>query len=237
MTARRPGFAQPELDRRKFAIGLAFACTAGLAAARQPNIGIDRLGAGKLEEVIPKAVGAWRYVGNSGLVVPPNDQLSQALYSQLLTRVYSDGRNPPVMLLVAHSGEETGFLQIHRPEVCYQAGGYKVFPVSRQPLRLSTGALSTNSLVAKSDSVVEHVLYWIRIGEHLTASWGQQRLAAAWDNLRGIVPDAALVRVSTVSNDSQAAFQTMDAFVKAVIEAVPPGYRSVLVPELQSPRG
>ena len=78
------------LTRRKFALGVAFASVAGVAAARQPTKNIDYLGKNKLDKVLPEKLGKWTFVSTSGLVVPPEDQLARALYSQLLTRVYAD---------------------------------------------------------------------------------------------------------------------------------------------------
>ena len=116
------------LSRRKFAIGLAFASIAGVAAARQPSKNVDYLGKGKLDQILPEKLGRWTFMTSSGLVVPPEDQLAQALYSQLLTRVYASESGSPIMLLVAQSGSQTGILQIHRPEFCYTAGGYELSP-------------------------------------------------------------------------------------------------------------
>ena len=45
------------LSRRKFALGLAFASVAGVAAARQPSKTLDYLGKDKLEKVIPERFG------------------------------------------------------------------------------------------------------------------------------------------------------------------------------------
>src|SRR5881392_1588868 len=104
-------FAEPRVDRRKILLGLLFCSAAGLAAWRQPNKHLDYLGNAKLDDIVPKTIGAWKFVAASGLVVPPEDQLSRAIYSQLLTRVYYDGVNPPVMLLIAQSGNQTGVLQ------------------------------------------------------------------------------------------------------------------------------
>ena len=88
-------FTEPTTDRRKFLIGLLFCSAAGLAAWRQPNKRLDYLGSQKLENLLPKKIGRWNFMAASGLVVPPNDQLAQAIYSQLLTRVYWDGQNSP----------------------------------------------------------------------------------------------------------------------------------------------
>ena len=57
-----PGF---NLTRRKFALGLALAGAAGVAAARQPNVRIDYLGKNKLDKVLPEKIGRWNFVSSS----------------------------------------------------------------------------------------------------------------------------------------------------------------------------
>ena len=222
-------FSEPQVDRRKVLLGLLFCSAAGLAAARQPNKHVDYLGKDKLDALVPKTIGAWKFVAASGLVVPPNDQLSRALYSNLLTRVYSDGQNPPVMLLVAQSGSQTGVLQIHRPETCYTAGGYHISAVTPQPIQVGSFIVPANSMNASVDGVIEHVIYWTRVGDRMPASWRQQRLAVAEQNIRGIIPDAILVRVSTVTDDANSARATLQAFVRALVGSLPPNRRDVFI--------
>ena len=89
------------LTRRKFALGLVFAGAAGVAAARQPSTHVDYLGKRKLEDILPEKIGQWTFVSTSGLVVPPEDQLSRALYSQLLTRVYEGEINSALTVRLA----------------------------------------------------------------------------------------------------------------------------------------
>jgi EpsI family protein len=222
-------FDGPQVDRRKILLGLLFCSAAGLAAARQPSQHLDYLGKDRLDALVPKTIGPWKFVAVSGLVVPPNDQLSRALYSNLLTRVYADGENPPVMLLVAQSGSQTGVLQIHRPETCYTAGGYHISPVTPQPIQVGPRVVPANSMDASADGMVEHVLYWTRVGNRMPASWKQQRLAVAEQNIRGIIPDAILVRVSTVSDDANSARETLQAFVRSLIGSLPPSRRDVFI--------
>ncbi len=222
-------FTEPQIDRRKLMLGLLFCSAAGLAAWRQPDKHLDYLGNGKLDDVVPKTIGPWKFIAASGLVVPPNDQLSKALYSNLMTRQYSDGQNPPVMLLIAQSGSQTGVLQIHRPEVCYTAGGYHISPVTPEPIQVGSTVVPANKMDASADGLTEHVIYWTRVGNRMPASWRQQRIAVAEQNLRGIIPDAILVRVSTVSNDAEGARATLQAFVRAMIAAVPASRRPVLI--------
>lgn len=222
-------FTEPKTDRRKFMLGLLFCSAAGIAAARQPRKRLDYLGGRKLEDIIPKQIGNWNFVAASGLVVPPNDQLVQALYSQLLTRVYSNGEDAPIMLLMAQSGSQTGFLQIHRPEICYTAGGYQISAVSPHPIQIGSRAVPAKAIDASAGGPAEHVVYWTRIGNKMPLSWKEQRLAVAEQNLEGIVPDAILVRVSCIGEDRTAALATIDKFVRAMFASIPSSAQPVLV--------
>lgn len=223
-------FAQPQTDRRRFLLGLLFCSAAGVALWRQPHIRLDYLGREKLENLVPKTIGKWEFVAASGLVVPPEDQLSRALYSQLLTRVYADGVHPPIMLLIAQSGSQTGFLQIHRPETCYTAGGYKISALQPEPIPLGSRTLMTNGMQANSaGGPTEHLVYWTRIGNKLPRSWGQQKLAVAEQNLEGIIPDAILVRISCIDDDSDRALATIRSFVATLLDSIPANRRSVFI--------
>jgi EpsI family protein len=221
-------FTEPQLDRRKLLLGLLFCSAAGAAAWRKPTRHVDYLGSGKLEDIIPKTIGPWKFAAASGLVVPPEDQLERATYSQTLTRVYSDGDND-IMLLLAQSGSETGILQIHRPETCYTASGYHISPVTPHPVLVGSAVIRANSMDATAAGYTEHVLYWTRIGDDMPASWREQRIAVAEQNLRGVLPDAILVRISIVNSDSAAAWRTIDAFTRALIMSVRPERRNVLI--------
>lgn len=229
MKAIAGSFTEPEIDRRKMLLGLIFCSAAGLAAWRRPTKHLDFLGNDKLDSIVPKTIDSWKFVAASGLVVPPEDQLVRATYSQLLTRVYSDGENDPIMLLLAQSGSETGILQIHRPETCYTASGYHISEVRRHPVAIGAQVLPASGMDATSDGVVEHVLYWTRIGNQMPGSWKDQRIAVAEQNLSGVLPDAILVRISTVSSDPGRAWAALDAFTRALIASVPTNHRNVFI--------
>lgn len=216
------------LTRRKVLLGGLLVAAAGVAFARQPDQTVDYLGNNELENIIPKSIGDWEFITSSGLVVPPEDQLSRAIYSQLLTRAYSDGTNPPIMLLVAQSSSQTGILQIHRPEVCYTAGGYQLSGIERHRIDLPTSPVEAVSLTATNGPRIEHIVYWTRIGDHMPASWREQRLAVARDNLDGKIPDAVMVRVSTFGTNEAEAKAQLDGFVKALMQSLKPGARKVL---------
>lgn len=222
-------FTEPQADRRKFLIGLTFCSAAGLAFLRRPQIKLDYLGKRKLEDLIPKSIGPWNFVKESGLVVPPEDELEKTVYTQILTRVYSDGQNTPIMLLMAQGGSQTGFLQIHRPEFCYTAGGYAISAVTPHPIPVGPMVVRADRMDATNGGPTEHVIYWTRVGNQVPDSWRGQKWAVAEQNLKGIIPDAILIRISTVNDDADAAIRSIDAFVKALLLSIPARERSVLI--------
>lgn len=217
------------MSRREVVAGLSLLSAAGVAAMRRPDSRLNSLGDHKLEDIIPDRIGPWQFVTTSGLVVPPEDQLALAVYSQTLTRVYSDGKMP-IWLLVAYSADQTGFLQVHRPEFCYSAAGYALTDFAPHRISISSSkSITANSLTAVRDNSVEKLIYWTRIGHYIPQTWTQQKLTVAEENLRGFVPDAALVRISTIGVDETQAMQVLDGFAKAMIASVPEPLRPAFV--------
>ena len=229
MKASFDSFAEPETDRRKFLLGLLFASAAGVTAWRMPRKTLDHLGRQKLEDLVPKKIGRWNFVATSGLVVPPNDPLVTKLYSQQLTRVYSDGVNPPLMLLMAQSATQTGFLQVHRPDFCYQASGYHISPIRPHAIPLGSGTIPASWMDATLEGGTERVVFWTRIGDRIPGSWVDQKLAVAEQNLRGVIPDAILVRMSMIADNPAVARAAIDGFAREMLAAIPPDRRAVFI--------
>jgi EpsI family protein len=132
------------------------------------------------------------------------------------------------MLLVAQSPSQSGILQIHRPEFCYTAGGYRLSPSEPHGVPIPGRSISALSISATRDGRTEQIVYWTRIGNHLPTSWTQQRLAVAMDNLRGFIPDAVMVRVSTYGVDKTAALASVDEFIRALNASITPQTQRVL---------
>lgn len=223
-----PG-ASKGTNRRGFIVGGALLATAGAAWALEPHERVDVLGKRKLEELLPEKLGPWRFHSNSGLVVPPSDQLSDQLYSQLLNRVYVAPETTPIMILVAQSASQTGILQVHRPEVCYPAGGYQLSPRHTVDLPLSSGTLRTTAFTATAASRIEHMIYWTRVGSAMPTTWAEQRWAVARANINGQLPDAVLVRISTLSSEREASFALLKKFASTLVSQLPASTRNVLI--------
>lgn len=224
----REAAGQARLSRRETMIGGAFLVAAAAGIALKPRQAENLLGAGKLDDMVPQRVGAWRFNTVSGLVLPPADQLRDSIYSQLLTRTYVREGASPVMLLIAYSGAQDGTIQIHRPEVCYPASGFTLTRNDPHQVVLASGAaVPARDIVAVTESRREQLVYWTRLGSHFPTRWIEQRLAVTAENFAGIVPDGVLVRISSTGDGDQ--FAALDNFARALVASVGPRMRQVLL--------
>jgi EpsI family protein len=206
------------LSRRKLIIGLAVGGTVALSELYVPRRSVARISEENFGKLIPEQLGPWRYATQSGLVLPPEDQLSRTLYEQLLTRVYTDGGADPVMLVMAYSSVQEGRLQVHRPEVCYPAAGFSIIENSPATVPINDHfSIPMRFLVADRGARREYVMYWTRIGDSMPIRWFDQRLMMARANLQGFIPDGLLARVSVISDDRDEATATLTRFVQTLV--------------------
>lgn len=216
--------------RRELLLGSLFLTAAGVTAARMPDQPLNYLGAHKLDQIVPETIGRWKFVSASGLVVPTEDQFALTLYSQQLTRVYWDRVSEPIMLLIAAGNNQSGFLQVHRPEVCYSAAGFELGQIQPRSVDIGGGRqIVANKLLATREGQSEWMLYWTRVGTQIPASWAKQRLAIAADNLKQIIPDAMLIRASSIMPDGKEAERVLAEFIQALIASVSPPLRRAFV--------
>lgn len=221
----RPGFVG---SRRELLIGGGFLAAAVTAFAMKPRNQLNMLGAGKIETLVPNTIGDWSFVAASGLVLPPEDQLEKQLYSQLLTRTYTNARGVQMMLLIAYNGSQDGVVQVHRPEVCYPAGGFALTRIDPHEIPIAKDiTLPSRFIVAETGMRREQIIYWTRLGTAFPRQWREQRLAVFEQNLEGNIPDGLLVRISSVSSDVGPA--ELDAFARDLYASVGNTMRRVLV--------
>lgn len=192
-----------------------------------------------LERDIPKQFGDWTYVPSVGLVTPTEapdfvqpDANSSRIYSQEVGRGYVNRQGQLVMLLVAYGPVQNYRLKAHRPEICYTAAGFRVsrkfgaqveYPQSKSPLKMTR-------LITERETRFEPVSYWMRVGDDVAAGIIERQLIRLRYGLRGIIPDGALVRVSTVGVPSaDTSYKLQDQFIRDLISAVEPNTRQFLI--------
>jgi EpsI family protein len=217
------------ITRRNVITGLAMVGAAAVAHARQPVPYAKKMAKGTLDKLIPTKIGDWRFETTSGLVLPPPDATVDRLYDELTTRVYTRPNSPPVMLLIAYGSVQDGLLQLHRPEVCYPVGGYKLTDTQISDFTIMPGqSIPIRSFTADSDSRVEQVMYWTRVGDVMPTSWAEQRWAVVRANLAGAIPDGILVRVSAIDLDMKASMALLQDFAQSMAQAARPDVRKLL---------
>ncbi|RZM31606.1 MAG: EpsI family protein [Sphingomonas sp.] len=222
--------AQDPLSRRKMMIGMALAGTVALSELYVPKRSMPRLTEKSFTAMFPTTIGPWSYLTASGLILPPEDQLSRTLYEQLLTRTYASGEADPVMMVLAYSSIQEGRLQVHRPEVCYPASGFAILDNEPTEVRINdTFTLPARFLIADRGARREFILYWTRVGPDVPTRWFDQRLMMAKANLKGYIPDGMLARVSVIGNDRDEAMKTLKDFVRTLVGSVDRQARTLLI--------
>jgi EpsI family protein len=220
------------MHRRDLLIGGACLLGAAAAVGAKPRRHVPLLKGGSLADIVPSTFGGWvsEDVGDP-LAINGPDSLSAKLYNQLVTRVYTNSAQSfQVMMLLAYGPDQTDDLQLHRPEVCYPAFGYALQTNDEIKLPVTSAvSLPARRLIAQSDDRREGIIYWTRMGELLPASGREQREDRVRIAMQGIVPDGVLCRFSTTVNDQSDAWRAIQSLVPALLTAVAPKDRAVLI--------
>lgn len=213
-------------------LGITMATSGVLAHVLTPTVKIaDLQGKFNLEQMVPNKFGDWEVDRN---IVPLQvDPATQAkldrIYNQTLARTYINRNGERVMLSLAYGGDQGDNMGVHKPEVCYTAQGFEIKKSSNGSLPTPYGALPVKRLLAMAGPRHEPITYWITIGDQAILPGMQQRLAELKYGLSGTVPDGMLVRVSTISRDTDEAYKLQASFVKDMLAAMDPRSRTKLV--------
>jgi EpsI family protein len=186
-----------------------------------------------IDQHLPTKFGDWKPVEGLNVVTPPPpDSLEATIYNQEVSRGFVDSEGHVVMLMIAYGESQSDRLQLHHPEVCYTAQGFRVSHTS--PLKLDYSPLGepplkATRLVAQREERVEPITYWMRIGyDNSSSNWARQALKLGY-GLRGLVPDGALFRVSTIGIPADLSFKIQDKFIHDLLNAVDPSTREFMV--------
>lgn len=222
----------PRLARRDVLLSSLLIGTAALSFARLPRTPIIGLADAAAKDVIPRRIGEWAEIGSpDDIVLPPEDERAvAAIYDEQVMRVYANDSSQAVMLLVAYARTQSSMLMVHRPESCYPGAGFTIVSNEAVSIPLSSKlSIEGRFLTTRRDSRVEQVLYWTRFGNETPVDWDAQRWAIAAQALQGLVPDGALVRLSTVSQDAARSLSLLREFAAEMVRAAGSKGRGLLV--------
>ena len=212
-------------------VSIALLGSAILAEVLTPRQLMARTASIDLETAIPRQFGGWTLLPNIQPITPSDpegivdpDAKNAPVYSQEVGRSYVDRSGNVVMLMVAYGPVQNYRLKAHRPEMCYTAAGFRIsekhgeelnYSQKQQPLKLTR-------LIAEREARFEPVSYWMRVGNDIATGVVDRQLIRLKYGLRGIIPDGALVRVSTVGLSKEMSFKVQDQFIHDFLDAVAP---------------
>lgn len=203
--------------------GQAMVPTKRMAALRGPFV---------LADIVPSTFDDWKVDTRSvgGIVNPETEALLNKLYSQLLDRVYVNGQGNRIMLSIAYGADQADDdVQLHYPEVCYPAQGFRVSGNRVERVTTPEGDIKVRRLeTAFGDARFEPVTYWTIIGDQQSLGGWDRKISEIRHGLHGEIVDGLLFRVSNIDRDSQRGFAAQDAFLKAIVAAMTPQARRQL---------
>lgn len=217
--------------RRDALLGGALFLTAAVTWARLPSRRIVAITQGNVADTIPMKVGHWGAVPNGDWVVPPEDERKAAdIYDEQVLRSYMlNGNSNAIMFVLAYDRSQSGMLMVHRPESCYPGSGFTITADEPVTIPLASGlAARGRFLSTQREDRIEQVLYWTRLGDEFPNSWDEERSFLALQNLRGLAPDGALVRLSIIDPDVEGAKMQLTRFATELYAASGRAGRAVL---------
>jgi EpsI family protein len=193
--------------------------TASLADERPPI---------NLATMVPAQFGTWREQLNLAVqIIDPEQQATiEKIYTQTLTRNYIDKRGYRIMLSIAYGKNQSDNLQLHKPEVCYPAQGFKLEKLERLPLNLVDRHISSTRMETHLGQRFEPVTYWTVVGDFVTTTGINKKITEMRYGMRGKIPDGMLVRVSSIDRDTAKAHSIQAEFAAAMVAAIAPEHRS-----------
>lgn len=220
------------LTRRSLVLGGLMAATSVGAVLAKPKPQVtSESQMPDLEALLPEAFGRWTIDRTIvPLAVSPDvAQMLTTIYDRTVARTYVNERRERIMLSVAYGANQSRALQLHKPEVCYSAQGFRITAIEKGQWQLPGAVIPTMHLVGVLGPRVEPVTYWMRIGDDIARGWLEQNTVRLKYGTRGLIPDGVLFRVSNVSTQPKEAYELQRQFVEELVAAMNPKAREVFL--------
>jgi EpsI family protein len=213
-------------------IGLSMLAAVGLSYALTPQAKIADQGPKMdLETMIPKQFGTWK-LDETIVPLQVNPELQAALdkvYNQTLTRTYVNLKGERIMLSIAYGADQGDNVQIHLPEGCYKGQGFAVGDKTESAMQTLFGQIPVSKLVATMGPRNEPITYWVVVGGEVARSNWEMKKAKLKHALKGEIADGILIRVSSITPDTDRGYELQREFSESMLAAMPADYRSRLI--------
>jgi len=225
--------SESKLNRRAALATLLMVASAGIGQALVPTKRLALLrGPFKLADMLPEQFGSWRTDNAvvTGIVNPETAALLNRIYSQLLDRVYVGENNVRIMISIAYGDDQSDdSVQLHYPEVCYPAQGFQLRATKYDEIHVKQGDIKVKRLDTRfADSRYEPVTYWTIVGDRQSLGKWDKKVSEIEHGFRGEIVDGLLFRISSINQDTQAAFHDHDRFVSDLMDVLTPAARQQL---------
>lgn len=220
------GGLSPERQTRRAALASLLMGGAALAAWQlTPTQRMSSLhGDMNLEAMLPKQFADWKLdlTTSGGVVNPQQEELLKQLYSQTISRTYVNSRGQRVMLSIAYGNDQRDGMQLHYPEVCYPAQGFRLVANHKIELNVAGTTIPARRLeTVFGNQRYEPVTYWTIIGETAVRGGIDKKLTEMRYGFRDLIPDGLLFRVSSIDRDTNAAYALQEQFVADILKSIP----------------
>ena len=171
----------------------------------------------ELEKQVPQHFGDFEIDrGLRPLVADPTVQAGlDVLYDQVLARTYRNAKGERVMLTIAYGADQSSErTQVHRPEICYSAQGFRVRAIRDDMLQLTEHRVPVRRLLTQLGQRIEPVSYWVTLGDRVTLPGTQRKIEQVKLAFAGWIADGLLLRVSSIQPDLESAYALQDHFLQ-----------------------
>lgn len=192
--------------RMQIPIFLGCLITALLSNYFTPNLLLSEIEPVNLDVMIPGKFGDWRLISSEADVVksPELEKAVKDIYSQVLSRSYSDKSGNVIMLSIAYTKDQSdnSGTQSHKPEICYPAQGFIINESHKSELNINSKfTVPIRSVLAIRDSRKESITYWTMVGFKPVTDGLSTKYAQILYGFKNIKPDGLLFRVSNLVSE------------------------------------
>lgn len=192
----------------------------------------DHIGKPDYNTVVPMRFGDWEGLAYSAarVVNPVQEENLQRLYSQTFARSFVHKPTGRVLMLsIAYGRDQSNDTQLHTPEQCYPAQGFKVTARNDANLASPFGELKAVQMnTYMGTDRVEPLTYFVRVGDKVARGSRDRNVTRINMALKGYLVDGTLVRVSEVTRRDDA-HKLQQQFIADFLRALKPEDRRYII--------
>lgn len=213
---------------RNFLLLALMLAASGLAVALRPTHKIADQGPKvDLEIMVPRSFGDWQELKQSSgqIINPQQTELLSKLYSQTLSRTYVNPEGATIMLSIAYGANQSDGVALHYPEVCYPSQGFQLLAIENALLTTDYGTIRVKRLMTALSNRSEPVTYWSILGNQVVQGGLDTKLTQLKYGFNGQIPDGLIFRISSITPDAKAGYETQARFTRDLMVALPASSR------------